>query len=1006
MLLRVYAQNPVISGWWLPSKATALLLGITSALTLQSAVAKVGIPLSTMLNQQREQAVLLARKGQLTLAIQRLQRLLQQDPQNKKIQADLIVLLRQAGMNQQIAQLDIDQQVTQLPAYAVMPWLGALRDVKAYSRAKAAVEVLKPYYVTHVEQDVTPVDLEIFNVLISAESRDIARAKAGLAKLNLLANLNKDQQSKINYAKQLVADLTDPRALAVQKAKDGNVPAAIIGLKRLHQQDPDNKKILADLIVLLRDEGQDQQIISLMDKQSPTILPDYALMPWLLALRDSQYTDQAINLLKYMQQRFQTLPKQNDLSVTSLNIMLAMIQAEVGQAEQAKTTLQEVDDQQLSSNQYARLAYAWRLVGDYPQVLKYADSALASDSKNKLAIQQKVSALNSMGSVYAAGQLALSNKTYFKDAELQQYTADQQVTKLNEAISQKYYLDGQGKFYQENVALDQALTDMQALIETVGANSPSYARLNYDYIYGLRTRERWQDAINTFNKLDTVNLAKAPPYTRRAVADAYLALKEPEKSLHLYQQLLWESPQIDVSLYLSLYDNYLALEDYESAGYALEQLDQVIPALTWSPQQTDTPIAKWRRLDVDRSKAMFEAYRNHNDKAANQLADLYAKAPLNTGLMDSYATVLRWQGLPQQADRLLNIARQYKPEDRWLKLSSAEVASDLGEYPRWEGIITELYESQPTNTAIKSNYARWQDRSRPSISAETTMGRSQADNSTVSQVNGNRDRESYVRINSPWIDYNWRPYVEYRDQTQEDGNNSTLDNQRVGVGLEWDKERKNAWIALSQQVDGENQGVSLGWSQYLNDHWRYSLSYDSAAYDTPIKALQHGYSATSWNAAINWKQDETRSASLSYRGMDIDDGNLRQSIYFGGNQRIFANEHHITNLGAGVYFEQNSQPGGTYFNPSSNQSYGLNLTHDWVTWRHYERAFTQHFEVATGFGQQSGFGAEPYLDLQYQHRWKLSRTWQLHYGLGWGSHVYDGNREHRIYGLLGLDGLL
>ena len=103
--------------------------------------------------------------------------------------------------------------------------------------------------------------------------------------------------------------------------------------------------------------------------------------------------------------------------------------------------------------------------------------------------------------------------------------------------------------------------------------------------------------------------------------------------------------------------------------------------------------------------------------------------------------------------------------------------------------------------------------------------------------------------------------------------------------------------------------------------------------------------------------------------------------------------HHKTQFGISSYLGRNSLDQTSYFSPKESISVGVDFNHDWLTWREYEQSLTQKFSLTTGFYKQNQFDAEPVVDIRYGHQWQLTRTWGLQYGVGWGMHPYDGEKE-------------
>ncbi|MCC5763515.1 poly-beta-1,6 N-acetyl-D-glucosamine export porin PgaA, partial [Klebsiella pneumoniae] len=125
-----------------------------------------------------------------------------------------------------------------------------------------------------------------------------------------------------------------------------------------------------------------------------------------------------------------------------------------------------------------------------------------------------------------------------------------------------------------------------------------------------------------------------------------------------------------------------------------------------------------------------------------------------------------------------------------------------------------------------------------------------------------------------------------------------------------------------------------------------------------------------------------------YQAIDIDDGNLRQAYQAYFSQQFFQSPQHTSTATVTGYYGRNKAVQVDYFNPVSSHSIELNLQHDWLTWREYERDFKQHFELTLGTFKQKDFAHQPVYNFLYRHDWRISRVWYLNYGVGWGSHPY------------------
>lgn len=795
-----------------------------------------------------------------------------------------------------------------------------------------------------------------------------------------------EPRSWVNIPNPIVTPL---REQAVLFTRIGRSDVAIRRLSQLHQQYPNDMRVVADLIVLLRQVGRNQEIVALTENLSPLVVPNYAIMPWASALRDTRL---------YLQSQRVLILTKGKLGVKA-QILYAIVSAEGKQPDVALAALPKLDSK-LDATDLAQIAYVYRLAKRPAQGLAMSQQARQKDANNVLAIRESVFALSDLRATGAAYLLATQHAALFSVEKLNQLKADNTAFKLRDAAAERDRLDALHQYQIRNQPLEDVLAEIDENLLSFPKDSPQYRNTEFDRIYVLRLLNRMPEVIEAYTHLPT-NMV-IPPYVKRAAADAYLANRQPKIAAKLYTELL--SKESDASLSLSLYRALIDAEEYQQAAVVLDRLKRTTPTYA-HVLAAGGKLPNWERLEVDQTVAMDAAYRNDLAGSSQQFADLFNQAPYSTGIIDDYATVLRWRGLPQAADRMTAIAETYEPLDLATRINVANNTSDLEQIPRWRKTIIPLYQDFPNDTAVQKNYAAWQDRSKASITSELSLGDSSGGNKNTVDVNGSRDRDWETRINTPWVYDNWRGFVQHDNRWSDLGTQDIQDN-RLGAGVEWSSERRDGWLLFSQRFpQGRHAGVSAGWSQWLNDNWQYGFSGSTDSMAIPLRALATGLSANDANLNLRWRQDESRSAYLNLGMMNIDDGNHRQTVSLGGSQRLFDGDYYITTGGLDLYHESNSHSGVVYYNPKDLNSVSLRIRHDWVTWRTYDQSFTQNFQAALGLTDEAGYSTAPTLDLLYQHTWQLNRTWRLHYGVAWGTHVYSGDRERRVSGTLGFEGV-
>ncbi|MFC3901884.1 poly-beta-1,6 N-acetyl-D-glucosamine export porin PgaA [Acinetobacter marinus] len=784
------------------------------------------------------------------------------------------------------------------------------------------------------------------------------------------------------------------REQAVLQIRQGQVEQGLTQLKTLLAQHPTQQKLIADYLMLAYQHQQlsadDLQYIQKIDAAS---YPQYAYMTTLSALRDQKQFPQAITLA-------QQFSKQQPS--TALSLMHGVLLAENAQPEEALTQLDQLNEAQLNTSQRLQLAYAYRISGNLVKSLTLTEQAYQAEPDNQEAINQYIATLNALGSVEKAQQVAEQHGLADRNNALsyqtkQRYFADQ----IKQALQVRDY---RMAWLEPNIneKLDQVIVEMQDYATQIDQKDPMYKAFNYDLIYVLSERRRSQQAIDLYRQLG-YEQQQIPAYVEQAVADAYLNARQPKQAEPLYKHVIAQSEAVDFSAYSGLYYALIEQEKFKEAEQMLEKLDQILPKKQYSDAAGVNADVHPDRSAYINLYGLHQAYSNRLAVAEKYFQDLLAVAPNNESYITQLAMIQRWRNKPLQAEQTLARLNAIEPVSKSRQLNAMQNAQALGNVPAWRTGLEKLEQLDPDDTGVIKARQELDDRDRFAISHQTSFGESKADNASEARsLQGLSDRDSTTTLYTPWFKDNFRAYAEYRNRWGEfrDGE---IEENRYGVGLEWTVNRKSLSGLVSQSESGDRAGVDLQWSHWLNDHWNYGLGVNTAA-DIPMQALVDDHNGQSYQANLTWQKDESRRVNVGYQFTDIDDGNQRQELSASFNQDLWNSAHHRTEGTVYAYYGKNSLDNADYFNPDHHHSLELNVRHDWMTWRNYEKSLNQVFEAAVGYYAQADYDTLPTYVVQYSHEWDLSRTWQLRYGVGWKQHPYDGEQEQRTFGMVGLEG--
>src|SRR5690606_34328442 len=679
-----------------------------------------------------------------------------------------------------------------------------------------------------------------------------------------------------------------------------------------------------------------------------------------------------------------------------------VLNAESGQTVQAKQLLAQVKQDQLSPDYLAQMSYAYRLLDMPIEALATAKAALNKQVDGDIQ-EQYILALMANSDYAEAEQYIQNHHLSALRPNLQHSLKLHEFSqRIQNAIQSQRMLTYRDQGMLAYSKLDHVIADMQHYEAALPEDQAIRRKFYYDYSYALNARQASKQVLAELQKVN-LPILDMPAYVRHAAADSYLKLRQPKQAEVYYRSLLSEKNYPDYDVYAGLYYSLIEQEKFKQADQLIVQMDHLLPTFNYSAAKGVNRTTHDDRLEYLGLKGLNYAYRNEHAMAERYFEQLVAQAPNNVSYRNNLALIQRWREKPELSESNLAQLRGVEPVDQATRINHMQNSQALGNIQWWRAQNADLMQRSPLDTGVQLSQKELNDRNRPTIQHQSTLSKSKSDSrDLLVQLKGARERDHQTRLNSPWLYDNYRAYATH-DYRWSDFDDGEVDDSRIGLGVEWASNRKHASIALSQTTDGDRFGAELEWSQWLNDHWNYHMAYNSQA-DIPLQAVRRGFDGQSYNVGFNWQQNESRKAGATYQLTDIDDGNTRQEAAAYFMQQVYQAPHHITQASLRGYYGKNDDIAADYFNPESNYSLELGLAHDWMTWRNYDRHFSQHFEASAGTYKQKDYSADAIYNVYYQHEWQLSRTWKLHYGIGWGVHPYDGDSEERTYGVIGFEG--
>jgi len=543
--------------------------------------------------------------------------------------------------------------------------------------------------------------------------------------------------------------------------------------------------------------------------------------------------------------------------------------------------------------------------------------------------------------------------------------------------------------------IDQALSDNAALIERARAagDQAVLERLQWDRVVALQRRGALLTAIGLHDELSDGGRKQTPAWERNAVADAWLALRHPNKARAMYQSLLTDDPH-NQNLQIAL--AYAELES-ERLDAAMDVANRLV---------TNHPDS----LGAARTQSTMLRFTDRLAEAQGALQKLRTAYPDDAGLWLDEADLLMARGLPRAAQVLYARVLAVAPDNLNARVGVVNALWAQGQLIDADRLRLALVEQAPEHLGVRRLQRAWERHLRPILVTDVTSGMG------FGVVSGNDDLVWESAIYSGQIANTWRLFgTHHRSQAAFGGNEAA--HERIGFGGEWTRRDWQATLEANHDIRNARAAswaTSARWQ--IDDQWSVRGSYESQTNDFPLKGRVPGAQpgAPYWlhaaksNLGVNWRQNESRRMSGAISWYDFNDGNQRVALNTSYVDRLVSRNGRTLDLTLSVYGSRNTLRDAVYFNPFHDAALAATLTWDWLTWRQYERTFNQRLTVTLGNYRQYSYGSPRFdrvvdygwnlfQDVRYEHEWRWGPDRSTRYGIGARRFPYDGIHETKGY---------
>lgn len=772
------------------------------------------------------------------------------------------------------------------------------------------------------------------------------------------------------------------REHAVKLARAGAYEPAIALLEHLLASDPDNAAAYYDLLVILGWAEQDQRALQLADRLDSVTAPVQVLES--LGKSSRNIGDFAQSLRWYEQAIFRSPGR------LEAQLGQALALADSGQPAKALQTLDAITgSERVAPKVLMAKAYIHQSRVDRSAAIEAYDVILAGDPEHRGALRGKIFALQQLRLPAQALTLAKAHPLALSGQEKAQLNADWaavQIRWANQTAGDKLHA---------NAALDMALHTIAASRTQMAGAAAVQRRADYDRIVALRSLQRMTEAVFAYEQL-AVTTEQIPAYVLAAVAEAYMYLRQPEQAQELLLRALEQEPY-SFALQRNQFYVYVDLERHQAAMTLAETLRQ--SQAVWL-QMPGSRIVKSnpRRMQAEIIAGLSLSFADRLPQAEERFESLLTQAPNNTDLRHELATVYRRRGWVERALFEYQQALSIEPELTAAAVGHAHALLDRRQYALAEHSIHSLLAARPDRQDVLQLSQRWRQLNQNEYRIDSSAGKSSG-----SQFGSEQYNVDGIFFTRP-LAYRWRPFVHSTDAFAEFPEGDTA-RRRLGAGVEY---RSASWVGSLELDNDRNGGGELGvqgqakW--IASDVWSLAALWETQSDVIPLRGHRLGLDADRIGLRVEYRRNELQQISMYGEQTQISDGNTRYGWSLQGRQRIVTRPAYKFDLGAEIFTSRSSAQDVVYFSPRHATSLRVNAFNDWRTYRRYDFAFTQQFNLGLGYFWQDAHGGNPVASLEYLANIDVNATLSLRFGVRFAHDVYDGDTENATFFTAGIAG--
>ncbi len=532
------------------------------------------------------------------------------------------------------------------------------------------------------------------------------------------------------------------------------------------------------------------------------------------------------------------------------------------------------------------------------------------------------------------------------------------------------------------------------ILESQLQQNPQNYRARMDYLVALRQKEHMQEVVAQFELLQ-----KAPrpiPYwVIEAAADAYLYLKQPEKAIHLYKQVLAGQPKEPFNPLMGLYHCYVELRQWDQAGAILQQLEELLAERKQTSKKRKWgPLGKKKFIEERQSlidtQGWFLAYQDKLSQAQDHFEGAVKQAGLNVGFRSGLAHTYLWRQWPSRALTEFLIIDTLEPFNKGALVGKALTLNTLNRKNESRALARQLYSRYPRDRHVQDLMETLRVEDAFSVSP-TVYFTKEFKGATEYYVVGSLEEpltttfKVYSQIIRQYIASELSPGVE--EEVSWD---------RLLFGFDWLLHPAFSWkqAVTFDYLRGRDFGFYTKVRWWPSDPVTLEGEFDSFSLNVPIRARATGMRAKSGALAVRYIGSDLWEGGLIFVLNRFSDNNFNPSFTWRLKRQVFNHPEVKLWLAGEFNYLRYTDQEVDYFSPLYSYSILFTPTVHWLHYHRYNTKWRSSFYPRGGLVKEHKTVPFAVAGITYEQLLELSQSFSLNWNVSYDLRVYTGEYTH------------